>query len=186
MKKWTSFLAVFVAVAMLAPAVYAQGTGGAGGPATSGSPATGQDRAKGETPPGTPGSTSTGATRNPDSSPSASPGTTGTTGTMGSTSGTTSSSSSMASADFTGRHTMQGEVTKVDQRKGSLTLKTAEGNLDLHFPPSALQNVKKGDRISVELAMKPAGSASLGGSSPAASPRTDKDHSMKGNRSDKK
>jgi hypothetical protein len=61
---------------------------------------------------------------------------------------------------------MEGEVTKVDQNKGTLSLKTAEGTLYLHFPPSALANVKKGDHVTVELAMKP----STGGS---ASPRSE-------------
>lgn len=56
--------------------------------------------------------------------------------------------------DFTARHTMSGEVTEVDHNQGKLKLKTQEGTLDLHFPPSALQNVKKGDRVSVELALK--------------------------------
>jgi hypothetical protein len=76
------------------------------------------------------------------------------------------SGANRASADFSGRHTMEGEVTKVDQNKGKLSLKTAEGTLDLHFPPSALANVKKGDHVTVELAMKP----SAGGN---ASPRSE-------------
>jgi hypothetical protein len=55
--------------------------------------------------------------------------------------------------DFTARHTMNGEVTEVDHNQGKLKLKTQEGTLDLHFPPSALQNVKKVDRVIVELAL---------------------------------
>ena len=81
------------------------------------------------------------------------------------------------SSHISGRHTMEGEVTKVDQKKGHLTLKTAEGKMDLHFPPSALANVKKGDHISVELAMKPAGSASMKHDKDmkgSASPKTEK------------
>jgi len=77
--------------------------------------------------------------------------------------------------DFEGRHTMSGEVTKIDQKKGQLTLKTSDGNLELHFPPSALENVKKGDRVSVELALK-ADTASGAGRSQtdgSASPRTE-------------
>jgi len=51
---------------------------------------------------------------------------------------------------------MSGEVTKIDNAKGTFSLKTAEaGTLDLHVPPSALANVKKGDRLSVEIAVKP-------------------------------
>jgi hypothetical protein len=64
-------------------------------------------------------------------------------------------------ADFNGRHTMEGEVTRIDQTKGTLSLKTADGTMDLHFPPSALANIKKGDRVAVELALKPATGASM-------------------------
>jgi len=72
--------------------------------------------------------------------------------------------------DFVARHTMTGEVTRVDQKNGRLTLKTAEGNLDLHFPPSALSSVKKGDRVSVELAMKPEGAPSASGAGDKSGP----------------
>ena len=83
--------------------------------------------------------------------------------------------------DFTGRHTMSGEVTKVDQSKGMMTLETQEGTLDLHFPPSALQNVKVGDRVRVELALK--ADAAGAGRSPtdgSASPRTEPGATQKG------
>jgi hypothetical protein len=69
--------------------------------------------------------------------------------------------------EFTGRHIMEGQVTRIDQTKGTVSLKTAEGTMDLHFPPSALANIKKGDRVAVELALKPA-------TGPSASPSTDK------------
>jgi hypothetical protein len=73
--------------------------------------------------------------------------------------------------EFKGRHTMEGEVTRVDPTKGTMSLKTAEGTMDLHFPPSALANVKKGDRVAVELALKPA-------TGPSASPRTEQAPAM--------
>jgi hypothetical protein len=57
---------------------------------------------------------------------------------------------------FTGRHTMTGEVTDIDAASGRVQLRTGEGELHLHFPPGALQNVKRGDRLSVELAVRPA------------------------------
>lgn len=74
-----------------------------------------------------------------------------------------------ASADFTGRHTMEGEVTRINQQKGMVSVKTAEGTLDLHFPPSAISTLKKGDRVAVEMALKPEGGA--------ASPATGKSRS---------
>jgi len=58
-----------------------------------------------------------------------------------------------------GRHTMTGEVTSVTPDKGRLLVKTPEGRMLLHFPTSALQNVKKGDSVTVELALKDNGPA---------------------------
>jgi hypothetical protein len=66
-----------------------------------------------------------------------------------------------------GQHKMMGEVTKIDSTKGMVTLKTDEGSMDLHFPPSALQGIKEGDRVEVQLAIRPAGAAGAG-SKPAA------------------
>ena len=60
----------------------------------------------------------------------------------------------MASPDsMKGRHTMDGRVTKVDAKRGWVDVKTPEGRMKLHFPPPALDNVKKGDRVTVELGM---------------------------------
>jgi hypothetical protein len=53
-----------------------------------------------------------------------------------------------------GQHTMDGEVTKVDSKKGWIDVKTSEGSMKLHFPPAALANVKKGDSVSVDLGIK--------------------------------
>jgi len=57
--------------------------------------------------------------------------------------------------DFTGRHTMSGQVVNVDHNNGHLTMKTDEGNLMLHFPPSSLTNVNPGDRVTVQLGIRP-------------------------------
>ena len=58
-----------------------------------------------------------------------------------------------------GHHTMEGQVTKVDPKKGWIDVKTSEGSMKLHFPPAALANVKKGDSVSVELGLKDNGPA---------------------------
>jgi hypothetical protein len=58
-----------------------------------------------------------------------------------------------------GHHTMEGQVTKVDAKKGWIDVKTSEGSMKLHFPPEALANVKKGDSVSVELGLKDNGPA---------------------------
>jgi hypothetical protein len=57
------------------------------------------------------------------------------------------------------RHTMSGEVTRVNPEKGWLFVKTPEGRMLLHFPSSTLQNVKKGDNVTIELALKDNGPA---------------------------
>ena len=69
--------------------------------------------------------------------------------------------------DFTGFHAMTGEVTKIDQQKGTVTMKTDTETFDLHFPPAFLQKVKQGAKITVELGLRDADAA-------AASPRTDR------------
>jgi hypothetical protein len=69
-------------------------------------------------------------------------------------------SAQMAPRDsMTGHHTMDGEVTKVDAKKGWVDIKTSEGRMKVHFPPSALENVKVGDSVTVEVVMKKISSA---------------------------
>jgi len=58
------------------------------------------------------------------------------------------------STAFMGRHTMTGEVTDVDSTHGRVKLKTAEGDLQLHFPPSTLATIKRGDRVTVEMGVR--------------------------------
>jgi hypothetical protein len=72
--------------------------------------------------------------------------------------GTTADDATSASPDtigFRGRHTMTGEVTAVDASSGEVHLQTAQGPLRLHFPPASLSGVRRGDTLTVELAMKP-------------------------------
>jgi hypothetical protein len=63
-------------------------------------------------------------------------------------------------AGFEGQHTMSGTVTSIDEKTGMMHLKTAEGTLHLHFPPSQIQNIKKGEKATVELAIRPDGAPS--------------------------
>jgi len=58
-----------------------------------------------------------------------------------------------------GHHTMEGQVTKVDAKKGWVDVKTAEGSMKLHFPPEVLASVKKGDSVTVDLGLKNNGPA---------------------------
>ena len=70
--------------------------------------------------------------------------------------------SAQAPAGDMGKHSMDGQVTKVDAKKGWIDVKTSEGSMKLHFPPSALANVKKGDSVTVELGIKDNGPAPSG------------------------
>jgi len=62
-------------------------------------------------------------------------------------------------ADQMTRHSIQGEVTRVDSKKGWIHLKTSEGTMIMHFPPSEVQTLKKGDTITVDLALRDNGPA---------------------------
>ena len=55
-------------------------------------------------------------------------------------------------------HTMEGKVTKVNAKKGWVDVKTPEGSMKLHFPPPALDSVKAGDSVTIELGMSPSAS----------------------------
>lgn len=62
-----------------------------------------------------------------------------------------------APADTAAGHVVQGEVTKVDAKRGWIDVKTPDGRMKLHFPPAALAGVKAGDGVSIEVALTPAG-----------------------------
>lgn len=66
---------------------------------------------------------------------------------------------SHASAQTPVRNTIEGEVTKVDAKRGWVDVKTSEGSMKLHFPPSALEGVKKGDSMTVEMGLTSQGPA---------------------------
>lgn len=57
-------------------------------------------------------------------------------------------------AEMTGRHAMHGTITSLDEKKGWIHLKTDEGTLIMQVPPASLQGVKKGDTVTVNLALK--------------------------------
>jgi len=54
-------------------------------------------------------------------------------------------------ATWSGTHTMTGTVTNVDHTTGMLSLNTQAGELQLHFPPEAVKEVKNGDALTVSL-----------------------------------
>jgi hypothetical protein len=54
-------------------------------------------------------------------------------------------------AEEEGKHSMSGTISAIDHTTGMLTLKTGAGELTLHFPPPAIQNLKQGEAITVNL-----------------------------------
>ena len=64
-----------------------------------------------------------------------------------------------AAEQMMGRHSMEGQVTSIDAKKGWVHVKTTEGTMIVHFPPESLQGVKKGDTITVSLALQDNGPA---------------------------
>jgi hypothetical protein len=59
-----------------------------------------------------------------------------------------------------GEHAMSGTVTDIDHETGKLSLNTQVGELDLHFPPPALKDVKEGDQLTVHLGFTKGSAAS--------------------------
>ena len=67
---------------------------------------------------------------------------------------------SAAASGYLGEHAMTGRITDIDKTKGRVTVDAQGEELDLHFPQSALQNLNKGDEVTVTLGIKPAGATS--------------------------
>jgi hypothetical protein len=165
------FLALFVAAVFalsFAGLAAAQSSGTAPGGSSSGTPSTEPPKSS------TPGATTPGSS-SPSAAPSSSDtgkssteqpkaGTAGKSGSEMPKSATgTKDKAGAKTASVRGQHKMMGEVTKIDSAKGMVTVKTDEGNLDLHFPPSALQGMKEGDRVELQLSIRPAGAAAKSG-----------------------
>jgi hypothetical protein len=65
-------------------------------------------------------------------------------------------SAATAAQGYLGQHTMTGRITDIDKSDGSVTIQAEGGKeMDLHFPPSALQTLNEGDQVQVQLAIKP-------------------------------
>jgi hypothetical protein len=64
-----------------------------------------------------------------------------------------------ATTKLYGKHSMSGIITMIDHTTGMLSLKTPEGDLKLHFPPSTVQKLKEGQTITVYLSYSEGSSA---------------------------
>lgn len=50
-----------------------------------------------------------------------------------------------------GEHSMSGTITVINHKTGWLKLKTHEGVMRLHYPPSTVKELKKGEKITAHL-----------------------------------
>ena len=73
--------------------------------------------------------------------------------------GGVAASAQTAATPKAGQHEVEGEVTRVDAKKGWVHVKTSEGTMIVHFPPSDLQDLRKGDTVMVRMALKDNGPA---------------------------
>ena len=64
-----------------------------------------------------------------------------------------STSPRMASDKAAGKHSVQGEVTRVDAKDGWVHVKTSEGTMIVHVPPADLKSLKKGDMVALDLSI---------------------------------
>lgn len=46
---------------------------------------------------------------------------------------------------------VRGEIARLNEAKGGLTLKTPEGDVEVQLPPALVKGLKKGDRLTVRL-----------------------------------
>lgn len=145
----------------LAGAALAQGTSSPSSSAPAGSSAT------------SPSSSSSTTDTTKSTAPSGTDAGKSTTGAAGKTDSPKSSAGKPMAAGARGQHKIMGEVTKIDEAKGTVSLKTDEGDMDLHFPPSALKGIKEGHRVEVQLAIRPAGGGAAGSKAPAKGSSSD-------------
>lgn len=73
--------------------------------------------------------------------------------------GALATGAAMAGAKYQGEHDMSGTITSIDHQTGKLSLQTGAGEMSLHFPPSALKDLKEGDQMTVHLGFTKGGAA---------------------------
>ena len=53
-----------------------------------------------------------------------------------------------------GGHDMTGTIDKIDHKTGVVKLESKPHDLELHFPPNSIKDLKKGDKITVHMSFK--------------------------------
>lgn len=59
-----------------------------------------------------------------------------------------------ASQSMMGEHDMTGTISSIDHKSGVVKLTAKPHDMELHFPPDAIKDLKKGDKITVHLAFR--------------------------------
>jgi hypothetical protein len=65
----------------------------------------------------------------------------------------TETPASASPAGLAGPHRMLGEVASLDRDTGRIALRTVDGDLMLQLPPAAVQTLREGDRVTVEVSI---------------------------------
>jgi hypothetical protein len=53
-----------------------------------------------------------------------------------------------------GSHDMTGKIDRIDHKTGVVKLESKPHDLELHFPPDSIKDLKKGDKITVHMSFK--------------------------------
>jgi hypothetical protein len=56
--------------------------------------------------------------------------------------------------DMMGSHDMTGKIDRIDHKTGVVKLESKPHDLELHFPPDSIKDLKKGDKITVHMSFK--------------------------------
>ena len=57
-------------------------------------------------------------------------------------------------AGMMGEHAMTGTISGIDHKTGVVKLESKPHDMELHFPPAAIKDLKKGNKITVQLSFK--------------------------------
>ena len=62
--------------------------------------------------------------------------------------------SAAADRSMMGEHDMTGTIGSIDHKTGVVKLESKPHDLELHFPPDSIKDLKKGDKITVHMSFK--------------------------------
>ncbi len=75
-----------------------------------------------------------------------------------------------------GQHRISGTITAINHKTGVIDVKTTEAALQLHYPPKYIHRLKKGEKITVDLAYAKIGETTGTASASKKTERAEKEH----------